>query len=110
MMTWEHQAATLAQRTADLGLAGVLAKPVSPARLLERVNALLAGDHAAGSAAVAHVPLQGRLRGMRVPLVEDNEINQKWPNTCCSTPAPRWTSRPTACSRSKWLDRRAGTL
>jgi len=79
MMTSEHQAATLGQQSAALGLAGVLAKPVSPARLLERVSALLAGDPAAAGvlAQLEHTPLQGRLAGMRVLLVEDNEINQE---------------------------------
>nr|WP_154373005.1 response regulator [Duganella guangzhouensis] len=79
MMTSEHRAAALVQQTAALGLAGVLAKPVSPARLLERVNALLAGDQATAGilSQLEHVPLQGRLHGMRVLLVEDNEINQE---------------------------------
>ncbi|HEX5345192.1 MAG TPA: response regulator, partial [Duganella sp.] len=78
MMTGEHQAAALGQQSAALGLAGVLAKPVSPARLLERVSALLAGDQAA--AGVPTQPghaLHGRLAGMRILLVEDNEINQE---------------------------------
>ncbi|WP_343729470.1 PAS domain-containing protein [Duganella sp.] len=79
MMTSEHQAATLVQQSAGLGLAGVLAKPVSPARLLERVSALLAGDQAAAVVLtqMEHTPLQGRLSGMRILLVEDNEINQE---------------------------------
>ncbi|EEF22673.1 two-component sensor protein histidine protein kinase, putative, partial [Ricinus communis] len=79
MMTSEHRAAILAQQTATLGLAGVLAKPVSPARLLERVSALLAGDQATAGlmAQLEHTPLQDRLSGMRILLVEDNEINQE---------------------------------
>ncbi|MYM26628.1 PAS domain-containing protein, partial [Duganella sp. FT135W] len=79
MMTSEHQAATLTQQSAALGLAGVLAKPISPVRLLERVSALLSGDQATASilSQLEHTPLQGRLSGMRILLVEDNEINQE---------------------------------
>ncbi|MYM84519.1 PAS domain-containing protein [Duganella sp. FT50W] len=79
MMISEHQAATLAQQSAELGLAGVLPKPVSPARLLERVSALLAGDQASVGilSQMQHTPLHGRLAGMRILLVEDNEINQE---------------------------------
>ena len=79
LMTSEHRAAGAAQQSADLGLAGVLAKPVSPGRLLERVSALLAGDQATAGimSQLEHVPLQGRLNGMRILLVEDNEINQE---------------------------------
>ncbi|MYM67654.1 response regulator [Pseudoduganella sp. FT55W] len=79
MLTSEHSAATLVQQSAALGLAGVLAKPVSPARLLERVSALLAGDQATSGilSQLEHTPLQGRLNGMRILLVEDNEINQE---------------------------------
>jgi two-component system sensor histidine kinase/response regulator len=81
MMTAEHLAAALAPQAAGLGLAGVLAKPVSPARLLQRIAALRAGDHADsdsdGAEACAPSPLHGRLAGMRILLVEDNEINQE---------------------------------
>jgi len=78
MMISEHQAAALGQQSAALGLAGVLAKPVSAARLLERVSALLAGDQAtAGVPVPPDHPLRGRLGGMRILLVEDNEINQE---------------------------------
>jgi PAS domain S-box-containing protein len=79
MMTSEHLATTLGQQSAALGLAGVLAKPVSPARLLERVSALLAGDQATAGVLtqLEHSPLHGRLADMRILLVEDNEINQE---------------------------------
>jgi PAS domain S-box-containing protein len=79
MMTSEHRAASLAQQSPTLGLAGVLAKPVSPARLLERVSGLLAGDQATAGmmAQLEHTPLHDRLSGMRILLVEDNEINQE---------------------------------
>ena len=78
LMVAEHDATLAAHRAAGLGAAGVLAKPVSPHRLLERVRALLAGDHGDGSAAsVQPSPLHGRLAGMRILLVEDNQINQE---------------------------------
>jgi two-component system sensor histidine kinase/response regulator len=79
LMTAEHQAAELAQQARSLGLAGVLSKPVSPARLLQRIAALLAGDNgeAASDPPFVPSPLHGRLAGMRILLVEDNEINQE---------------------------------
>ena len=79
MMISEQQAAKLAQQSAQLGLAGVLPKPVSPARLLERVSGLLAGDQASAHilTQLEHTPLHDRLTGMRILLVEDNEINQE---------------------------------
>ncbi|MQA23696.1 PAS domain-containing protein [Rugamonas rivuli] len=79
MMVSEHAAAAQALLSGSLGVAGVLSKPVSPARLRDRVAALGAG--AGGDAGTAphhpHAPLQGRLDGMRILLVEDNEINQE---------------------------------
>jgi PAS domain S-box-containing protein len=80
MMVSEHLAAAEAERAGSLGLAGILPKPVTPARLLERVGALLAGgaqEGGHGGDAVAASPLHGRLAGMRILLVEDNEINQE---------------------------------
>ncbi|MCP2007670.1 PAS domain-containing protein [Duganella violaceipulchra] len=79
LMASEHVVAAQAQRCSGLGAAGMLSKPVSPARLLERVASLLGGDnHDAGMAPPsAHSPLHARLAGMRVLLVEDNEINQE---------------------------------
>ncbi len=79
MMVTEHLAAAEAQRAGSLGLAGILSKPVSPARLLERVGALMGGDNRDNSAVEAAPvsPLHGRLAGMRILLVEDNEINQE---------------------------------
>ncbi len=79
LMASEHVLAAQAQRCSGLGAAGMLSKPVSPARLRERVAALLDGDPR--DAAIAplnpHSPLHARLAGMRVLLVEDNEINQE---------------------------------
>ncbi|MEV4781026.1 PAS domain-containing protein [Burkholderia sp. LMU1-1-1.1] len=83
MMVTEHMAASEAQHAGSLGLAGILSKPVTPARLLGRVAALMAGDAPAaghgqdGGAAAPVSPLHGRLAGMRILLVEDNEINQE---------------------------------
>jgi PAS domain S-box-containing protein len=76
MMTAEHHAAELAGQAGALGLAGVLSKPLSPVRLRDGVAAGLSGaDDAAASAPPS--PLHGRLAGMRILLVEDNEINQE---------------------------------
>ncbi|OEZ97209.1 sensory/regulatory protein RpfC [Duganella sp. HH101] len=79
MMVAEHAAAAQALLSGRLGVAGVLSKPVSPARLRERVAALASG--AGGDAGMAphhpHTPLHGRLDGMRILLVEDNKINQE---------------------------------
>jgi PAS domain S-box-containing protein len=78
MMSSEHLAAQ-AQQAGGTGLAGMLSKPLSPAQLRQRVAALLDGDggEAAIPAPPARSPLHGRLAGMRVLLVEDNEINQE---------------------------------
>ena len=79
MMVAEHAAAAQALLSGRLGVAGVLSKPVSPARLRERVAALASGAGAEAGMAPhhAHTPLHGRLDGMRILLVEDNEINQE---------------------------------
>ncbi|SEN91828.1 PAS domain S-box-containing protein [Duganella sp. CF517] len=82
MMVSEHLAAAEAQHAGSLGLAGILAKPLTPARLLKRVAALVAGDaagagHGGDGDAAPVSPLHGRLAGMRILLVEDNEINQE---------------------------------
>jgi len=78
LMVSEHEAAVALQDAHGSGMAGVLSKPVSPHRLLERVRGLLAGDHGDGATAtVPPSPLHGRLAGMRILLVEDNEINQE---------------------------------
>jgi PAS domain S-box-containing protein len=77
LMVTEHAAAAQAREAGRLGLAGVLAKPASPASLLEQVEAVLAGKGIAGAGPDEPSPLHGRLDGMRVLLVEDNEINQE---------------------------------
>jgi PAS domain S-box-containing protein len=73
LMVPEHAAAAQAREAGRPGLAGVLAKPASPASLLEQVETLLAG----GAGPDEPSPLHARLDGMRVLLVEDNEINQE---------------------------------
>jgi PAS domain S-box-containing protein len=77
MMTSEHLAAALAQQADSPGLAGVLSKPLSPARLRERVAMLLGGGEDSSPEAPLPSPLHDRLAGMRILLVEDNEINQE---------------------------------
>ncbi|MET0265050.1 MAG: PAS domain-containing protein [Duganella sp.] len=86
IMLSEHEAALAARYDSSAGVAGILAKPISPQRLLERVRMLLSGEPGAGSegrpgsasmAPAPQSPLHGRLAGMRILLVEDNEINQE---------------------------------
>ena len=68
------------ERLADsLMLAGIVAKPATPARLLAAVTAVRDGRNGrnAPPALPVSTPLSGLLAGMRVLLVEDNEINQE---------------------------------
>ncbi|MGK5012617.1 PAS domain-containing protein [Janthinobacterium sp. MDB2-8] len=65
------------ERLADsLMLAGIVSKPATPARLLAAVTAVREG-RSVPSAPPVSTPLSGLLEGMRVLLVEDNEINQE---------------------------------
>ncbi|MCM2564279.1 PAS domain-containing protein [Janthinobacterium kumbetense] len=65
------------ERLADsLMLAGIVSKPATPARLLAAVTAVREG-RSTPSALPVSTPLSGLLTGMRVLLVEDNEINQE---------------------------------
>ena len=65
------------ERLADsLMLAGIVSKPATPARLLAAVRDGRNG-RSAPSALPVSTPLSGLLEGMRVLLVEDNEINQE---------------------------------
>ena len=68
------------ERLADsLMLAGIVSKPATPARLLAAVTAVREGRNGRNAPPVLAVstPLSGLLTGMRVLLVEDNEINQE---------------------------------
>ncbi|MEN8148605.1 MAG: transporter substrate-binding domain-containing protein [Planctomycetota bacterium] len=64
----------LAERAGDLALAGVLVKPVSPATLLDGI---LAATGKTDDAARETVARGAGLRGARLLLMEDNEINQQ---------------------------------
>jgi len=64
------------------GLDGVLVKPVSPSLLFDTTIRALAGETpppslAAAPTAPAAAPSLARLRGARVLLVEDNDLNQQ---------------------------------
>jgi len=64
------------------GLDGVLVKPVSPSLLFDTTIRALAGETpprspAAAPAVPAAAPSLARLRGARVLLVEDNDLNQQ---------------------------------
>ncbi|HXY38885.1 MAG TPA: response regulator, partial [Vicinamibacteria bacterium] len=61
------------------GLDGVLVKPVSPSLLFDTTIRALAGEAKPAPTAAAAQPVDspGRLRGARVLLVEDNELNQQ---------------------------------
>jgi PAS domain S-box-containing protein len=76
MMAPDHYTEELIPIADSLHIATILAKPTTPSRLLASVVAVRTGT-AHQSALPAHTPLSGRLAGMRVLLVEDNEINQE---------------------------------
>ncbi|KQX01131.1 hypothetical protein ASC94_00280 [Massilia sp. Root418] len=76
MMAPDHYTEELIPIADSLHIATILAKPTTPSRLLATVVAVRTGS-AHHSALPAHTPLSGRLAGMRVLLVEDNEINQE---------------------------------
>jgi PAS domain S-box-containing protein len=76
MMAADHQTEELIPIADSLHIDAVLSKPATPVRLLAAVTAVrtCTGGH---SALPRHTPLSGRLAGMRLLLVEDNEINQE---------------------------------
>jgi PAS domain S-box-containing protein len=76
MMAPDHYTEELIPIADSLHIATILAKPTTPPRLLSTIIAVRTGT-ASQSAMPAHTPLSGRLAGMRVLLVEDNEINQE---------------------------------
>jgi PAS domain S-box-containing protein len=76
MMAADHQTEELIPIADSLHIDAVLSKPSTPARLLAAVTAVRTCT-ASHSALPRHTPLSGRLAGMRLLLVEDNEINQE---------------------------------
>jgi PAS domain S-box-containing protein len=67
----------LAGLAADLGIAAIVAKPVTPRALHDALAQLLG---APAPEPVRSVPLTGRLGGLSILLVEDNLINQEVAN------------------------------
>ena len=69
------------QAARDVELAGVLGKPVIPSALLEAVMAAMGSEEVPASHAsqrvVAAAGDMAKLRGSRILLVEDNDINQE---------------------------------
>jgi two-component system sensor histidine kinase/response regulator len=76
MMIAEDQRERLLSLAEDLALDAILSKPVTPAALADAIGELRGGG-APHAAANACLPLAGRLQGMRVLVVEDNQINQE---------------------------------
>ncbi|UTY59895.1 PAS domain-containing protein [Massilia sp. erpn] len=76
VMAPEHSSEELALLAEGLRLDAILSKPATPHRLQVAALAALSGA-AAIAAPPPPQPLSGRLTGMRVLLVEDNEINQE---------------------------------
>ena len=60
----------------DVRIDGILGKPITPSSLFDAVARVRSGNPMAGNSP-ALPPLAGRLTGLRVLLVEDNEINQE---------------------------------
>src|SRR5262249_54621821 len=60
-----------------LGLDGFLVKPVTKSMIVDTLVNLFGDSRQAGMAAATAADEQGRLRGARILLVEDNEINQQ---------------------------------
>lgn len=79
MMVAESARERLAELADDLHLSAMLAKPATPARLAAALRELVSGRQAPDSAPSTQ-PLAGRLQGVRVLLVEDNQINQEVAN------------------------------
>ncbi|MYM42057.1 PAS domain-containing protein [Duganella qianjiadongensis] len=75
LMTGEQGAV----RQTGQAVAGLLPKPATPAQIRDQVAQILDPSALAppGLVLAAHAPLHGRLQGMRILLVEDNQINQE---------------------------------
>ncbi|MGK5047834.1 PAS domain-containing protein [Janthinobacterium sp. GB4P2] len=76
MLVADQDSENLERLADNLMLAGIVSKPATPARLLAAVTAVREG-RSVPSALPVSTPLSGLLEGMRVLLVEDNEINQE---------------------------------
>ncbi|SFU84739.1 PAS domain-containing protein [Pseudoduganella namucuonensis] len=76
MMAADHLTEEMLAIADTLHIATVLAKPATPVRLIAAIAAVRTGT-AQPSALPASTPLTGRLAGVRLLLVEDNEINQE---------------------------------
>jgi two-component system, sensor histidine kinase and response regulator len=76
MLVADQDSENLERLANSLMLAGVVSKPTTPARLLAAVTAAREGRSAPSVLPVSN-PLSGLLEGMRILLVEDNEINQE---------------------------------
>ncbi len=79
MMVAESAREQLAELADDLQLAAILSKPVTPTALAGVLLELYTGKQQ-GDTAAAPEPLAGRLQGIHVLLVEDNQINQEVAN------------------------------
>ncbi|MES2150462.1 MAG: response regulator [Pseudomonadota bacterium] len=78
LMLPDEQRERLLALADDIGFDALLCKPVTPGALLAAIAELCTGEAPAGTPAEA--PLTGRLSGIHVLLVEDNEINQEVAN------------------------------
>jgi two-component system, sensor histidine kinase and response regulator len=76
MLVADQASENLERIAGSLALAGIVSKPATPARLLAAIDAVRHGRSAPPVLPVS-TPLSGLLAGMRVLLVEDNEINQE---------------------------------
>ena len=76
MMASERASDDLLPLADSLQIDAVLSKPFTPSSLREAAVAALTGANQPAHP-TNHAPLSGRLAGMRVLLVEDNEINQE---------------------------------
>src|SRR5450830_855259 len=76
MLVADQASENLERIAGSLSLAGIVSKPATPARLLAAIDAVRQG-RAAPPVLPVSTPLSGLLAGMRVLLVEDNEINQE---------------------------------
>nr|WP_307727794.1 response regulator [Massilia sp. TS11] len=75
LMAAEQTRARLEALAPELAIEAVFAKPLTPSALRVGLLALLDGEEEPAPPVPA--PLAGRLQGLRVLLVEDNEINQE---------------------------------